>query len=907
MVSTRDRLKQTKEKLVSPLAIHRKPNSKKKVNLEMGDSDDRLTTLETTVSDLTTTVGELVEQLRLTNLAKASALIKRQDRLRKKGVLEVDGNEGTAEIDNDFSDSEFVKERPGIGKSMNHMRNLRIDFTPLNSTSGSSHTPLDSTSGSSHSETLLEEADSTGDPAFYSGSATSLVHESIELGGSRTAMSHDIRLHEINTLEWEDLLMPNGTNDYSAFKRGDISSEGQLNQNEINASGSDGFLLSNDIPGKRYFLEDSGKLINSSPPTDTKLLPSGYFQNGNQTNSDVSGRDFEMVARHTDGSLETSQDCLQAQDSFGRWMNYIMTDIPVPLEELPVESSISILDESNTSIMMDNIQDPVFAITDISPAWAFSTEETKVIVIGYFHRAHSQLVESNLLCVFSDICASAEMIQDGVFRTKALPHSPGSVSFYLSFDGHTPISQVMTFEYRSPPMAHEVSSQEDKSKWEDFQVQVRLSRLLFSTTNSVNILSSKISPNALKEVKKFALATSFIGKDWAYLIKSIGGGEISFSQARSDLFEITLKNKLQEWLLAQIVEGCKSSVRDRQGQGIIHLCAILGYAWAVRPFSLSGLSLDFRDAAGWTALHWAAYYGREKMVAVLLSAGANPSLVTDPTAEFPGGCTAADLASKNGYDGLAAYLAEKGLTEHFRLMSLSGNISGSLQTGTTDLLNSNNLNEEQLCQKDTLAAYRRAADAASRIQEAFRENSLKLRSKAVQVANPEIEARNIVAAMKIQHAFRNYDTRKKMTAALHIQHRFRSWKIRKDFLNLRRHTIRIQAAFRGHQMRKHYHKILWSVGVLEKAVLRWRLKRKGFRGIQPEQNEAVEQNQDDNVEEDFFRISRRQAEERIERSVVRVQTLFRSYRAQQEYRRMKMTYDQALIEDVLESEVGIDM
>ncbi|KAF6134699.1 hypothetical protein GIB67_002100, partial [Kingdonia uniflora] len=43
MVSTCDRLKQMKEILVSPLKIHRKPNSRKKENLEMGDSKDWLT------------------------------------------------------------------------------------------------------------------------------------------------------------------------------------------------------------------------------------------------------------------------------------------------------------------------------------------------------------------------------------------------------------------------------------------------------------------------------------------------------------------------------------------------------------------------------------------------------------------------------------------------------------------------------------------------------------------------------------------------------------------------------------------------------------------------------------------------------------------------------------------------
>ncbi|KAF6149474.1 hypothetical protein GIB67_035007 [Kingdonia uniflora] len=92
-VSTRDRLKQTKEKLVSLLKIHRKPDSKKKDDFEMGDPNERLTILETTVSALTSTVGELVKQLRITNLAKASTSVKWRGHSKIKRVMKVDDDE----------------------------------------------------------------------------------------------------------------------------------------------------------------------------------------------------------------------------------------------------------------------------------------------------------------------------------------------------------------------------------------------------------------------------------------------------------------------------------------------------------------------------------------------------------------------------------------------------------------------------------------------------------------------------------------------------------------------------------------------------------------------------------------------------------------------------------------------
>lgn len=109
----------------------------------------------------------------------------------------------------------------------------------------------------------------------------------------------------------------------------------------------------------------------------------------------------------------------------------------------------------------------------------------------------------------------------------------------------------------------------------------------------------------------------------------------------------------------------------------------------------------------------------------------------------------------------------------------------------------------------------------------------------------------------------------------------------------------MQAAFRGFQTRRQYRKIIWSVGVVEKAILRWRLKRKGFRGLNVKPVEAdADQRQESDAEEDFYRTSRKQAEERVERSVVRVQAMFRSKKAQEEYRRMKLAYNQATVGDL---------
>ncbi|CAJ2653999.1 unnamed protein product [Trifolium pratense] len=787
-----------------------------------------------------------------------------------------------------------------LDKSLEHI--VLVHYRETQESQGSPITPVHSNSTTASDPTapwiLSEEIDSGTKTAYAS-----------EINDNTTVKSHELRLHELNTLEWDDLVA-NDLNTSTVPNGGKLPYFDQQNQILLNGSFSN--VASNASAGINSFDNSTQPIAasNSVPYTFSGVTLQTIYNQGNQN-----AQNSHHVSSSGVDSLNTLvNDRLQSQDSFGMWVNQIMSDSPCSVDDSALGSSATPVNEPYSSLDVDNQQlslpEQIFNLTDVSPVWVSSTEKSKILVTGLFHKDYLHLPKSNLMCVCGDTSVPVEIVQEGVYRCWVPPHSPGFVNLYLSFDGHNPISQVVNFEYRTPVLHDPVASVEEKN-WDEFRLQMRLAYLLFAKQQSLDVISSKVSPSRLKEAREFSLKTSFISNTWQYLSKSTLDNKIPFSQAKDALFGIALKNRLKEWLSERIVLGSKTTEYDAQGQSVIHLCAILEYTWAVTLFSWSGLSLDFRDKFGWTALHWAAYYGREKMVATLLSAGAKPNLVTDPTHQNPGGCTAADLAYTRGYHGLAAYLSEKSLVEQFNDMSLAGNISGSLETSTDDPVNSENLTEEQLYLKDTLAAYRTAADAAARIQEAYRQHSLKLQTEAVEFSSPEAEARKIVAAMKIQHAFRNFETKKVMAAAARIQYRFRTWKIRRNFLNLRHQAIRIQAAFRSFQQRKHYCKILWSVSVVEKAVLRWRLKRKGFRGLQLNTEEADgDQNQQSDAEEDFFRTSRKQAEERVERSVIRVQAMFRSKKAQEDYRRMKLALNQAKLEreyeKVLSNEVDME-
>ncbi|KAJ8547724.1 hypothetical protein K7X08_011310 [Anisodus acutangulus] len=538
-----------------------------------------------------------------------------------------------------------------------------------------------------------------------------------------------------------------------------------------------------------------------------------------------------------------------------------------------------------------------FTIRDISPDWGYSSEATKVVIIGSFLCNPS---ECTWTCMFGDIEVPVQIIQEGVICCQAPRHLPGKVTLCVTSGNRESCSEVREFEYRVKPDDSARNNQPDVEgsyrSTEELLLLVRFVQLLLSDVSVPKGDSSGLGNNFLEKSKASE-------DSWSQVIESLLFGT-SISMITIDwLLEELLKDKFQQWLSCKLQQkdnkiGCSLSKKE---QGIIHMVSGLGFEWALHSILNAGVSVNFRDINGWTALHWAARFGREKMVASLIASGASAGAVTDPSSRDPVGKTAASIASSCGHKGLAGYLSEVDLTSHLSSLTLE---ESELSKGTADVEaektissisnTSSTINEDQRSLKDTLAAVRNAAQAAARIQSAFRAHSFRRRQHRESVVSATTsgdeygifsnDIHGLSAASKL--AFRN--TRDYNSAALAIQKKYRGWKGRKDFLAFRQKVVKIQAHVRGYQVRKQY-KVCWAVGILEKVVLRWRRRGVGLRGFRHD-TESIDESED----EDILKVFRKQkVDAALDEAVSRVLSMVESPGARQQYHRILEKYRQA--------------
>ncbi|KAI3883300.1 hypothetical protein MKX03_003444 [Papaver bracteatum] len=190
--------------------------------------------------------------------------------------------------------------------------------------------------------------------------------------------------------------------------------------------------------------------------------------------------------------------------------------------------------------------------------------EAVVDVLGGFLREFPNLaIDNTVYFVYGDIIVPAKSGMGSVYEATILPNLPGGVRFFVSLDGVKAASQVMKFRFPSKPARSEAER----------ELEERLAHLLLFN----------------KEDRQESLS------------------RLRQCDNKDTHTEIILREFLHEW----IFDDRKSAYSlDDEGQGVIHIVASLGYAWAIGILGRLQFILDFKDAFGWTPLHWAAFHGR---------------------------------------------------------------------------------------------------------------------------------------------------------------------------------------------------------------------------------------------------------------------------------------------------------
>ncbi|KAL1204081.1 Calmodulin-binding transcription activator 2 [Cardamine amara subsp. amara] len=558
-------------------------------------------------------------------------------------------------------------------------------------------------------------------------------------------------------------------------------------------------------------------------------------------------------------SLLKKEDSLKKVDSFSRWVSKELGE----MEDLQMQSSSGGIAwttvecetaAAGTSLSPSLSEDQRFSMIDFWPKWTKTDSETEVMVIGTFLLSPQEVTSYSWSCMFGEVEVPAEILVDGVLCCHAPPHEVGRVPFYIT-------------------CSDRFSCSEEHHIFE-----------------GVGQKRKKISKIMLLKDEKESLLPGATEKDLTEL------------DAKERLIREEFEDKLYLWLIHKVTEEGKGpNILDVDGQGVLHLAAALGYDWAIKPILAAGVSINFRDANGWSALHWAAFSGREDTVAVLVSLGADAGALADPSPEHPLGKTAADLAYGNGHRGISGFLAESSLTSYLEKLTVDAKENSSADTcGAKAVLTvaertatpmSYGDVPETLSLKDSLTAVLNATQAADRLHQVFRLQSFQRKQLSELGGDNEFDISD-----KFDISFAAAKTKKPghsngavHAAAVQIQKKYRGWKKRKEFLLIRQRIVKIQAHVRGHQVRKQYRAIIWSVGLLEKIILRWRRKGSGLRGFKrdtirkpPEPVCPIPQED----EYDFLKEGRKQTEERLQKALTRVKSMAQYPEARAQYRRL---------------------
>lgn len=182
---------------------------------------------------------------------------------------------------------------------------------------------------------------------------------------------------------------------------------------------------------------------------------------------------------------------------------------------------------------------------------------------------------------------------------------------------------------------------------------------------------------------------------------------------------------------------------------------------------------------------------REQTIAILVSLGAAPGALTDPSPEFPLGRTPADLASGNGHKGISGFLAESSLTSHLSSLTMNDpkEVVQTVSERIASPVNDGDV-QDTLSLKDSNTAVCNATQAACRIHQMFRMQSFQL--KQLSEFGDGVFDEHAISLLTAKSRRPLQSDGVVHSAATQIQKKFRGWKKRKEFLLIRQRIVKIQ-------------------------------------------------------------------------------------------------------------------
>lgn len=233
----------------------------------------------------------------------------------------------------------------------------------------------------------------------------------------------------------------------------------------------------------------------------------------------------------------------------------------------------------------------------------------QVIITGEFHCSPS---EYTWTIVFGDAEVPLEFVQNGVFRCLAPSHTAGKVKLFITSGKGKPCSEVKEFEYREKleiTSTTNASSQKGTKSSEELLLLVKLVQLLLPEHITATVpQDSDMEQEAshLRESEESEESSDMFDP----IIEALFAGSMASDNIMEAIVQVLVKDKLQQWLSFKHQKDTGEYLLSKRDQCIIHMISGMGFQWALRPILNTGININCRDPDGWTALHWAAHFGR---------------------------------------------------------------------------------------------------------------------------------------------------------------------------------------------------------------------------------------------------------------------------------------------------------